>query len=399
MLSEGEATDEKAFESKEEIALRGAWAQILGLSFDSIHHNDSFVTLGGSSIQAIAVLTELRRQGLKVELGQMISSSTLEDIAKACIAVEPVTNEDPTPFSLLNDASTQQRFEADSNISDAYPVTPLQEGLLAASLGGNNAYLYQRVWDLTGVDIVKLQQATQLVFENSDILRTTFMPQGKSYTQLVKNDMQLPWSSRNTNLARYKQSDKEAGITIGQPLFRVAVIQDKYLVVSMHHSLFDFWSHRFLYQDVAAAYYGHERLQRPRFSRFAKHVLGADAAKAEAFWKEYLADANQTTLNHATTDEVAVARRDLAAGLSEKAKGLGITMSMYTLPQMPARAIESVMLTSCRRIGVCILGRCLVATYQRSRHLIRNHLVWSGSSHPCHRPLRRPDVDNSPTAR
>ena len=331
LLSEGEVHDEKPFEGKEEIAVRDSWAQILRLSLDSIHHNDSFMTLGGNSIQAITVLAELRKHGLKVELAQMISSATLEDIAQACVAIEPAADGDPEPFSLLLDSSTKMGFETNTSISDAYPVTPLQEGLLAASLGGNNTYLYQRVWDLTNVDIERLRQATQTVFENSDILRTTFKPLGKSYIQFVKVDMQLPWSTRASSLAQYKRTVEEAGIAVEHPLFRMAVIQENYLVVTMHHSLFDFWSHRFLYQDIAAAYYGQERVQRPRFSRFVKHVLHADASQAEDFWMKYLANANQTTLNYAATDEIAIIHKDLAAGMGDKVKQTGITIGTVTL--------------------------------------------------------------------
>ncbi|KAL8875280.1 MAG: hypothetical protein Q9198_006335 [Flavoplaca austrocitrina] len=262
----------------------------------------------------------------------ILSPSTLEEIANTCVTIEHVTDEDPEPFSLLQEGKRKDDLESDENTSDAYPVTPLQESLLAATLGGSSAYLYQRAWDLASVDIARLREATQTVFKHSDILRTTFVPQGKSYIQMVKADMQLPWSAAASNLAEYKQHDKEAGIAIGQPLFRMAVIQEKYLVVTMHHSLFDFWSHRFLYQDIAAMYYHQELLQRPRFSRFARHALDMDISQAEKFWAGYLANANKTTLNYASTGEHITARRDLAVGLSDKAKKMGITMGtlIYT---------------------------------------------------------------------
>lgn len=273
-------------------------------------------------------MTELRKGGLKIELADMISSSTLDDIAETCVLVAPDSDEDPKPFSLLKDSAATQRFKMDKTVEDAYPVTPLQEGLLAASLGGNDDYFYQRTWNLNGVDIERLHQATQIVFENSNILRTTFIPQGKSYVQLVMNDMSLPWSTHTVSLARYKQVDKEAGITIGQPLFRIAVVQEKYFVVTMHHSLFDFWSHRFLYQDIAAMYYEHEMVQRPAFSRFVKHLLDTDHSESEDFWRHYLADANRTMLNHAATDGTVSRNKDLAIGLGKTAKALGITMGM-----------------------------------------------------------------------
>ena len=330
--------DVRPFEIEEDIAIRDAWAQVLHLSAESIHHNDSFVTLGGGSIQAIAVVAELRKHGLKIELAMILSSSTLEDIAKTSVTIEPVTDEDPESFSLLEEGKRKEDLESDENTSDAYPVTPLQESLLAATLSGSSAYLYQRVWDLAGVDIARLLDATQTVFKQSDILRTTFMPHGKSYLQMVKADMQLPWTAVASNLAEYKQHDKEVGIAIGQPLFRMGVIQDKYLVVSMHHSLFDFWSYRFLYQDIAAVYYHQELVQRPRFSRFVRHVRDMDVSQAEKFWAGYLASANGTTLNSAPTDEYVTARRDLAVGFGDTAKKIGVTIGMNNF-RMPLPSI------------------------------------------------------------
>ncbi|KAL8972019.1 MAG: hypothetical protein Q9183_000775, partial [Haloplaca sp. 2 TL-2023] len=332
LLSEGEPADIRPFEDQQDIAIRDAWAQVLHLNADSIHYSDSFVTLGGGSIQAIAVVAELSKHGLKVELALILSSSTLEEIAKASITIEPVNDEDPEPFSLLQEGKRKESLESDANKSDAYPVTPLQESLLAATLSGNSAYLYQRVWDLAGVDIARLLDATQTVFRASDILRTTFMPHGKSYIQMVKADMQLPWTAVASNLAEYKRLDREVGIAIEKPLFRMAVIQGKYLVVSMHHALFDFWSHRFLYQDIAAVYYHQELVPRPRFSRFVKHVRDMDVSRAEKFWAGYLANANRTMLNYAPTEEYVTARRDLAVGLGDTAKKMGVTIGtlIYT---------------------------------------------------------------------
>ncbi|KAL9038443.1 MAG: hypothetical protein Q9180_003132 [Flavoplaca navasiana] len=315
LLFEGEVTDVRPFENQEEIAIRDAWAQILHLGLDSIHHSDSFMTLRDGSIQAIAVVAELRKHGVKVELAMLLSSSTLEEIANTCVSIEPVTDEDPEPFSLLQEGKRRDDLESDESTSDAYRVTPLQESLLAATIGGSSAYLYQHVWDLAGADIARLLDATQIVFKHSDILRTTL----RAAWEKLHSDGQSGYA---TTLER--GSEQSGGVQAARQRGR--------LVVTMHQSLFDFWSHRFLYQDVAAVYYHQELLQRPRFSRFVRHTLDMDISQAEKSWAGYLANANKTTLNYASTDEHITARRDMAVGLSDKAKKMGITMGtlIYT---------------------------------------------------------------------
>ena len=185
-------------------------------------------------------MTQLRQSGLAVELAHIIGSATLDEIAASSDRITPDVSKDLKPFTMIEEVTARQRFEIDVGASDAYPVTPLQESLLAASLGGNGAYVYQRTWDMAGVELPKLKSAMQAVFERSDILRTTFVPHGKSYLQIIKNNMKLPWKTSSSRLAQYQKSAQAIHIASGQPLFDVVLVQDRYLVVSMHHSLFDF---------------------------------------------------------------------------------------------------------------------------------------------------------------
>ena len=269
-------------------------------------------------------VAELRMNGIAVDLALLVGSATFDEVVATCIFVTPGAPEDPETFSMIDEA-LRQRFEDDDNVSDAYPVTPLQEGLLAASLAGRDDYTYRRVWNLTGVEIPRLQHAMLAVFQNSAVLRTIFIPNGKSYLQVVRTDVQLPWHAVTGRLAPYTQLDVANNIAKGEPLFDITVIEERSLVVTMHHALFDFWSHRFFYQDVAAIYYGKNVVERPPFKRFVKHILDADHSVMDGFWNNYLAEANRTTLNHAPGREHVTVERGLEISFKSKAQTLGIT--------------------------------------------------------------------------
>ena len=308
--------------------MRDIWANVLKLDISAVHHQDSFVSLGGSSLQAITAVTELRRNGLVVELATLVGSSSLDEVADSSISTASDVAEDPEPFSMVKEITVREQYENEKGVVDAYPVTPLQESLLAASLGGNEAYVYQRVWDMQGVDIPALREAMEVVFKRSDILRSTFLPHGKSYLQIVRNDMKLPWSTTSSKIESYKETVRKAGITPGQPLFSFSLIKERYLLESVHHSLFDFWSHRFIYQDVAAVYFGRSVMERPPFKRFVKCVLGKDTASAQSFWQEHLKNASRTILNHAATSKQVTVEKHWSSKLKKKIQNLGLTSGM-----------------------------------------------------------------------
>ncbi|KAK0515361.1 hypothetical protein JMJ35_002740 [Cladonia borealis] len=326
-LSQSEVVDDRPFTDEVEIAVRDVWATVLQLGVESIHHHDSFVALGGSSLQAISAVADLRKRGIAIELAAIVGSSNLAEIATLCASTAVDTSEDPEPFSMINEVTARDLYENHEGVSDAYPATPLQESLIAASLGGNPAYVYKHVWDMKGIDISRLHNAVQVVFEKSDILRTTFVAHGKGYLQVVRHDLKLPWRTCLTELEYYEESAEEQGIALGQPLFKLVLVQERYLIVTIHHSLFDFWSNHFFYQDVAAVFFGESLEDRPPFKRFIKSLLDADPSSAEAFWKECLGDANRTILNHAPGDKQVTVARVIASDFRESAKALGVTSS------------------------------------------------------------------------
>ena len=327
-LSNDRDRDEVPFTGTAETALRNTWASVLQLDVASIRHQDTFISLGGSSLQAIKVGAELRIHGIAVDLAMVVGSATLDAIASSCTIISPDVPKDPEPFSMLKETYVRKRYVNDS-ASDAYPVTPLQEGLLAASLAGHDNYTYQRVWKLAGLDIKRLRAAFETVFDKSDILRTTFVPQGKSYLQIVRTDMQLPWEVFSARLEDYKQSVKKFDVLRGQLLFNIAVVDERYLVVSMHHSLFDFWSHRFLYQDVAAVYFNKGVVERPPFKRYVKYIIESDHKAMNDFWRRQLKGASRTILNHAPSRQATTVEKILDIDFKGKAQALGVTTGKW----------------------------------------------------------------------
>ncbi|KAH7370850.1 hypothetical protein BKA65DRAFT_386635 [Rhexocercosporidium sp. MPI-PUGE-AT-0058] len=277
------------------------------------------------------IWAQILKQNYSVTLGAVLGSKSLSEAAKACIPILGGSNEDAKPFELLNDSATFGQ-QAGIGIADAYPATPFQESLVAASQKGLTMYNYQRVWDVSNANIGKLQSAFAYVMGNNEILRTSFVSDGNGIVQTVKESTDLPWSHASSSLEDFLIADKAKGFLLGEIFWKLTLVNQTLLVVTMHHALFDFWSHRFLYEDVAARYLGKSVPKRTPFRRFVKHLLQRDTAKDDKFWIKYLSGAERSILNNSPVPERVSLTRNLDFDLSLAATKLKLTPSsiIYT---------------------------------------------------------------------
>lgn len=331
--SVGESTFEGVTDTLE-ITVRDAWAKVLKMAPEDISRSDSFVALGGSSMDAITVVRELRRNGFVTSLEDIFRSQSLASVKiiqateADSMKVSPVI----PPFSLIESAEVQELFKADNGIVDGWKATPLQEGLLGSTLQGNKDYLYQRTFDIRHLDLVKLKLAFELAFLRNDLLRSTFVSTEKGVFQIVRNDISLPWSESTLSLQEFRLQDREAGVEMGKPYARFAILNSQILVASIHHALFDFWSNKFIFEDVARLYRGDIRIHRLPFKAFVQFLQGQDDAAAAGFWKEYLTGAEPTVLNYLPTPETNQRYRYFKFDVNRAAAMLGVTLGtiVYT---------------------------------------------------------------------
>lgn len=315
-----------------ETRIAGVWSQVLGIPLSAIARTHSFVSLGASSVDAIKALGELRKCFLVLELTTLLDDTSLEKAAAIAERQDSqVHDDDPEPFSLIADESHE--LAKDSSVVDAYPATPLQESILATSMQlDDDHYAYQRVWDVSALDKKQLRTSFESVFARSDILRTSFIPHKRGFMQLLRADLALPWIELEQDLDAYLAADKKKRLSISGPMVRVALLSGQFLVVTMHHALFDFWSHRFLYNDVAAVYRGVTLLPRPPFKRFVKHLEGLDRDENDRFWKDYLHNVEPTQLNIVPVEQTSTLSQTLPFDLRKALQphGISAAVALYT---------------------------------------------------------------------
>ncbi len=207
------------------------------------------------------------------------------------------------------------RQEETRGVEDLYPLAPMQAGMLFHSLyagEGGDLYFEQFTADLGGtLDEGAFAAAWQRVVERHPALRTAFLWQGvERPLQLVRRAAAVPWMSEDwRGLAaadvetRWRQllaADRARGFDLSRaPLLRLALVrtgeEERRLVWSSHHILFDGWCFSLLLNEVfalyAAAVAGREpHLPSPRpYRDYIAWLAARDPTEALDAWRRLLA--------------------------------------------------------------------------------------------------------------
>ncbi|KAL6800822.1 hypothetical protein GGI42DRAFT_361069 [Trichoderma sp. SZMC 28013] len=289
--------------SDNEREMQRIWADVLNIAPESIGTNDSFFFLGGSSIAAMKVVAGAGKAGYELsvadifrtpKLGELVSCS-FQRITKATKlhVVNPFELfKDLDINSFKRDVSKQYQLQP-AKIIDAYPCTPLQEGLLALTSKRQGDYVMQAVFSIQpGVVVEKLRQAWETVYKVLPLLRTRIVEHVDLGIVQVVIDESLPWVEA-TNLEEYLETLREIPMGIGQPLSAFAVVNDttgtpKWLVCTMHHALYDGWSLSLIMDAVGKAYRDKQIELGSQFQAFIKFIKEQDETQTIDYWETSL---------------------------------------------------------------------------------------------------------------
>ena len=200
------------------------------------------------------------------------------------------------------------------NIEAAYPLSPMQQGMLFHHLyaPGSGVYFEQLTCTLHGdLNLEAFERAWQRVIERNAVLRTAFAwKRLEKMVQVVQKQVNLPlvredWRGASAveqagRLEAFLADDRQRGFELTQaPLLRLTLFRtadDAYRFVwSHHHLLLDGWSVPRLLQEVFAFYEAFRQgrdLALPPTRPYRDYIAWLqtqDLAAAEAFWRKTLA--------------------------------------------------------------------------------------------------------------
>nr|MCU0681112.1 amino acid adenylation domain-containing protein [Polyangiaceae bacterium] len=329
--------------------------QVLGV--EQVGAEDDFFALGGDSILSIRVASRLRQAGLLVSPGQVLQHPTVVELAEvakraargpasppegadegrpaeaAPSEVAPVAPASPAavaPFALcaldpaaLETALAQVSAEGVEGsgrelVEDAYPLTPLQHGMLVHALRapGSGEYVVQLDAELEGeLDLGAFRAAWGTLVARHAVLRTAFAFRGLDEPlQVVLRRAALPFAyedasalapdAQHARHRAYLDDDRRRDFDLRRaPLTRLRLVRTgertHRLVWTSHHLWLDGWSVAVLVDELVLAY---ERLRRGEapalgpvrpFRDFVAWQRGREPG--EAHWRRLLAGFDEPT--------------------------------------------------------------------------------------------------------
>jgi non-ribosomal peptide synthase protein (TIGR01720 family) len=274
-----------------------------------------------------------RRETVERYAGRMLD--VLRELIERSEVERPVLIPQDFPLLSLSQEQVDLLQERVPELEDAYPLTPLQEGMLFHTLAdaGSGAYQEQVAFEIDErVRPDVFEAAWRELVARHAVLRTAVLWEGlpeavqvvarKAPFGLERRDWSgLSEGEQEEALAKLLEEDSRWPFELGRPpLMRVAVAElgggRQWVLWSMHHVLLDGWSVGIVLDELEGVYQelasGRAPAIRPRrpFRDYVGWVRGQDRELARAYWRGLLGEVE-------SANELPCDRR--AAGVSEEA--------------------------------------------------------------------------------
>ncbi|CAH0037403.1 unnamed protein product [Clonostachys rhizophaga] len=290
-----------------EFKLRDLWSQILGINSEDIGKYDSFLRLGGDSINAIKLVSVARQRGLLIDASAIFREPQLASMSERITQADKPFATNIGPFGMVSSIQTERLLSeiqigcglsSSSLVQDAYPCTKLQEGLMALTLRKPGSYIARHMFKLAPeVDLIRFRAALQKTAEVCTNLRTRIIEIGNVAVQaIIKDDFHWEVFQENMDLKGMVKATNDIKMTYGSALNHYRVARDgkgnRYFLWLSHHTTFDGWTLRVVMSALAQLYQNSLALTDARpYAEFISYTLSINDKAAESFWTKELEDA------------------------------------------------------------------------------------------------------------
>jgi iturin family lipopeptide synthetase B len=208
---------------------------------------------------------------------------------------------------------TLQQLMTKYELTDIYPLTPMQEGFLFHALMDDHAatYFEQASYKIHGaVEPVLVAQSLEKLSERHDALRTVFVHEGVSQPlQLLlkshppafhaEDISHLSATAQQAYINTFRQQDIARSFSLSEgPLMRVSLLQTGpgayEFVWSHHHIIMDGWCSRILVGEYTNIYNSLQQGTTPalkpagNYAAYIKWLQQRDREQARRYWQHYL---------------------------------------------------------------------------------------------------------------
>jgi len=306
-IGEDESHDESEL-SESEKKVASALAQTLQISPASLRRNTSFFALGLDSLSAIKLSRNIRKSlGLQIDVSAILKRPSIARLASMLESSDSQKSDQSLAGSPLDGfleddikASILQDFVAhDKQAQTVLPCTPLQEAMLSASSDPRSpAYSNRMVFRLMA-DREKIKHCWQEMVSRHAILRTAFCSTDSAnhpFVQVVLTEFELPWTVRQggsgpNELLHEPAETLPTPFDSYRPPYTLSCYESKnvtYLVMDMHHALYDANAMSNLLSEIERSFQGNKLPDPASFPKFLEHMLSVRAEDADQWFAGHL---------------------------------------------------------------------------------------------------------------
>ncbi|KDN49336.1 hypothetical protein RSAG8_02038, partial [Rhizoctonia solani AG-8 WAC10335] len=288
----------------------------------NIQPSSQLAALGLDSISSIQLTSMAKRAGIKLSAADVARSTTLADVAATIARNSELLespNQKPVPppsCPLLDEQVIAQACQAlPASLRGAVelfaPVTPGMNFILSSWVrsGGwrfqhaftfkSDTPFYARFLSLLAIKI-RLHRAWDRLVERHAILRSVFVALGDQNVLCVlkPGSIQTPWNEviADGSIKASERVGRIARQTVGDPpvlrkgpAARLTYMRGKggdYLVLEMHHVLYDAWSFNMILRDWGDLYLGNTLTERNELRHLVNVIASQEkASEQRAYWE------------------------------------------------------------------------------------------------------------------
>ena len=221
------------------------FSDVLGV--ESVGANDSFFELGGDSIKALRVVSNIRERGFDSNIRIILTERTPENIA-LCVKV------------------AQENYSEQGEITGEVKLTPIMREFLNSGIKNINHYNQSVILKNNNFDAENVTIALQKIVEYHDILRGVY--NGKTIVIRGSQEANL-FNLEEFNILMSNEDEKQefikekgnliqSGMSIYKgPLIKAAIfhgVYESYLLIAIHHLVVDGVSMRIIVDDFICSY-------------------------------------------------------------------------------------------------------------------------------------------------
>ncbi|KAH8817444.1 nonribosomal siderophore peptide synthase Sid2 [Xylogone sp. PMI_703] len=306
----------------EENILRDSWAKVLGISPEQIEVDDNFFRLGGDSVLAMKLVSNLRAQGHSLTVADIFQKMRLGDTAKV-LKVNQASEENTQvsqtykPFSILShlniepslaDTVKPMLVNPDWSIKDAYPATDSQALDIRATIQAPRTSIqYTMLYFDEPIDHDQIIRACNKLIKSHDILRTVFVEHESRLFQIVLDEIDVPVTLQQVDgnldehVTEICKMDIESDYHLGSSFLRIFYSQNQNgqscLIIGLSHALYDGLSLPVLLQDLETLYTGGHVVSSQPFSSYIARIFDERIrAKAVRYWQGLLRESSLSVI-------------------------------------------------------------------------------------------------------